>query len=352
MRRSVLPLVGCLLAWACSAPAYQRREAAAPGSDGSVPSGLRQVVVTPKPLPVVKAVRTFHRPTRCGNGRWTSHKRRVVECAAEERLELAFLDDGTQVVRVLDEAAARNPYPEELARAWRFCPGQPDSLLERDPHRFTAYQDPDVPPCYLLRDAGGHGARVPPGTQGLDLLIGVHPFVADAVARVIATAAGEGIQLKVISGVRSHTVKTKTSVRTVKQGGKPVKQKVKQTVHAPTLHRYGLAVDVNLAGHPDLGSAASAYRKDPAERARWQRVGELAEEAGLTWLGHGDVNEIFHVEWHPGWPGLPDAALGARLDKLKQARGNQAVWELLAYDPRRPALFPDILDAPAPLAGQ
>ena len=103
-------------------------------------------------------------------------------------------------------------------------------------------------------------------------------------------------------------------------------------------HSVGLAVDINLAHHRGLKSASAAY-EDGSERAIWDAMGRHGEQLGLKWLGHKDAGEIFHFEWHPGWPGRADDPLYQQLNTLRHRGGNEAVWRELRYDRRRKTAF-------------
>jgi hypothetical protein len=309
------------------------------------------VTVLPDPIPATPAEPAgpfdrfvFLRPAGCSEPRQSKGRRMTRECTSEERMEVRLYRDGRVWAKSIEPASPRNPYPEELARQWRHCPFRPDAKLAARPDWFVAYEDPDVGLCYVNRAMDPVRRAAVEKAGKLALLKGLHPYFADACARVVVDAKTEGIDVKVISGVRPHTIRTVWVTKTVKKKGKNVKVKVKQTVKRRTWHTWGLGVDFNLVHRNDLNSAVAAYLNDPKEHAAWERIGAIATAAGMKWLGPHDVHEIFHFEWHPGWPGLPSGKTHVDLKKRAAKDGNEGVWEDLRYDPRRPTAFKHLRD--------
>lgn len=143
-------------------------------------------------------------------------------------------------------------------------------------------------------------------------LDGLHPELIKRVRALYERAEAEGIQLRLISGYRAYRVKRK-----VKRGGS-----------LASWHAFGAAVDLNLQGRRGMSDALKHIDED---LPRWQRVGALAKELGLTWGYQWGKKEIFHFEWHPG---LPDAIRAPTLSRLKDKTGGdlkaryQDTWEL------------------------
>lgn len=279
----------------------------------------------------------FRRPFACeSTGAWPS-RREVVKCEAEDRMEVRLSPDGKYETRIIECEKSRNPYPTEIVRQWRYCPFRHEPRLDAMPDVFSVYEDPDVGLCYLFRPLEQSELSRLYKQAGLSLTEKLHPYLAYSVKYLILRAREEGIAIKVISGLRPHTV----TEEWVKDGKSS--KKVRKVAHRKTWHAFGLAVDVNLEHRKDLASAIKAYQKDPEERRAWQRVGEIGQSLGLKWLGASDDKEIFHFEWHPTWPGRPDT-LQKRLESLQKKNGLQGVWRELSYDPERPTAFRHLED--------
>lgn len=264
--------------------------------------------------------RIFSRPTDCAPHRRT-RTRRTFRCQGEERLEVTFTGDGRIASkRTLTSTGPRNPYPGELVQQWRWCPFRREPRLARSPH-ITPYQDPDVGHCSLLRlevhDPAPRKAR-------LKSLAKLHPYLADCMARIMSAAWARGERFRVISTIRRPKRK-----RGKWRGG--------------GWHGFGLAVDVNYGSHRGLKSATRAYLRG-GDRGAWTRLGDAGEACGLKWIGRRDPDEIFHFEWHPGWPGRLRGELFQRLARLQHARGVPAVWPLLRYDRSRDTAYKHLDD--------
>ncbi len=320
------------------------------------------VIKAPPPVPVPlspdaaspsgAAIYEFSRAVGCGERTRYPGRRDVYSCQGEERMRLQLAADGRVFTTQLPMGRARGPYPVEVVSQWRYCPFQEDSALKALPDKFTAYQDPDVGQCYLYRPVDPGLRESLRGSAKLRLLEGLHPYFADSVARMVALAKSEGIDIKVISGVRPSTVRQVWVTKTLKgKGKKPRKVKVRTEVHRKTWHAWGLAVDVNLAHRSDLTTAVAAYLSDPEEHRQWTRVGEIGMALGLKWLGPHNVEEIFHFEWHPGWPGRSDD-VHAELVRLRGRGQNDTVWKALSYDPARTQSFKFLRDPPGGEPGQ
>ncbi len=254
-------------------------------------------------------------------------------------MEVLLGVSGVVSTRVLESAPARNPYPWELVGQWRRCPFAEDAGLQTV---AVPYEDPEVGLCYVLRDGA---SATPTRRAGLGMLKTLHPYLADCVRRMIATALARGDEIKVISGNRAPKKVTVWVEKTVKKHGKKTKVKVKRTRYkGGGWHAFGLAVDVNLMHRNDLSSATAAFLAGPPERDVWERLGADGEAFGLKWLGRTKPGEIFHFEWHPTWPGLPTGKLYRKLARQSERHGLPAVWKRLRYDPDLPSPFKHLRD--------
>ena len=273
----------------------------------------------------------FMRPSDCGSfdRKWGQ---RLATCARENQIEVTIHADGSVTSAETGDSAPRNPYPYELNRQWRYCPFERVDALDRLGEHFFFYQDPFIGGCYIFRDLPAAEVEAVRKSAGLAVMDGVHPYIADAITRLIIHAKREGINVRVISGLRSHTVGTVT------RAGKKVR------IRKPTLHTFGLAVDVILSHRKSLSDATRAYINDPAERKAWERIGELGSEYGLIWLGTMSSAEIFHFEWHPGVTGLMKGKPRMSAMALMKKRGVSAVWKLLEYDPAKKTPMKHLVD--------
>ncbi|HQC45808.1 MAG TPA: hypothetical protein PLC97_11390 [Myxococcota bacterium] len=269
------------------------------------------------------------------------YARNVHVCEGDKRILLDFNEKGEVQILKTTDAPPRKKYPGELVHQWRYCPFAVDSRLEALPLLFAKYEDPDVGLCYIYRPTDQEMVDQVYGPARLKMLKSLHPVLADATQQLVIRAKKLGIEIKVISGVRPHTAGTKKGVVRDKDGKRSKKTK---TVKKVGLHSFGLAVDVNLMHHKGLTSARKAYEAGGREKKAWDTVGRLGEELGLLWLGPIQTTEIFHFEWRPTLSGRPK---GDELQKLLRAQkkgGNQAVWELLRYNPKQSSAFKDLKD--------
>ena len=342
--RAAMGVMGVTWALACATTTASRgtRPAEPPTGLASPRHGESATLALAAPSAVTLEV-VLQRPSSCGpRDRWPS-KREVLTCGREDRIRVRVLGDGSFTTEELPSAAPRPAYPIELVQQWRTCPFAVDARLAALPAVFAAYEDPDVGPCYLLRPLDPADTRALEKRAHLKMLDGLHPLFADAIRALVVKARSEGIDVKVISGLRAWTERVVWVTKKVKRGRTMTTVKVPRKVHKKTWHQWGLGVDVNLLNRNDLASAVAAFRNDPEERRRWQRIGEIGQALGLKWLGAYDAEEIFHFEWHPSWPGRPDGVHG-HLVKLHGGRGNPGVWRGLQFDPARPTVFRDLRD--------
>lgn len=147
--------------------------------------------------------------------------------------------------------------------------------------------------------------------RGQRLLARVHPWLRQVALDFAARAAREGIAVRFISGFRPYRRKPRGA-----RGGRA------------SWHNFGLAFDVNLMGRRSMKDAKKSYA---ADRAQWERLGALAKAGGLTWGGTFRRPDIFHFEWHPGFPAYLD---GKTLERLQAVAGPKCsdfekTWTLL-----------------------
>lgn len=279
-------------------------------------------------------VYTFFKPKDCQSPSDKTGKRDLVICNSEEKMVVWVRKNGKVEVREKTLDMPRNPYPVEIAYQWRYCPFQTDNYLESLTDVFMGYQDPDIGFCYILKDVSPQEISTLYQSSNMRLLESVHPYLADAIKRLIVTAKKEGIDVKVISGTRPYTKKVVWFAKKDKK--KKIKQK--KTVYQKGLHAWGLAVDINLMHRNDLTSAIRAYLNGK-EMKEWKRIGEIGESYGLYWLGRKDPKEIFHFEWRPTWSGQPRGEIRKRIAQMEIQGGVEGVWKLLLFDPKRPTVF-------------
>ncbi len=282
----------------------------------------------------------FRRPVGCELQRRTPG-RKTYKCQREETRVVSIGAGGRLDVRRGATGPARNPYPLELVPQWRYCPFSEDAALEA---RLAPYEDPDVGRCYLLRPETpdtplSHAAH-------LGSLQSLHPYLRFAVEQLIRHAAARGAEFKVISTVRAAKWTSRTRSERVKVGNRwKTVEETSTRYKGGGWHAFGLAVDVNLSHRKDLGSATSAYLRGGPERTAWLELGAQGESFGLIWIGRNDPGEIFHFEWHPGWPGLPRGALFQRLAGKADRDGIPTVWDELRFDAARETAFLHLRDA-------
>ncbi|MBT9557937.1 MAG: D-alanyl-D-alanine carboxypeptidase family protein [Myxococcales bacterium] len=281
----------------------------------------------------------FARPRRCQLHKRTP-ERKFMQCGGEDRRLVTVGPHGIVAVKALPDAAARNPYPLELVAQWRYCPFAPDAVLER---ALVPYEDPDIGRCYLLRPRAPEGVT----TRGLrvEALSTLHPYLADAMERLLTLARARGDEFRVISTIRAAKKVAKTTTRKVKVRGRwKTESSTTSRYQGGGWHAFGLAIDINIEGRKDLGSATAAFLRGGPERAAWLRLGAQAESFGLIWLGRSDPNEIFHFEWHPGWPGMPKGALYQSLAQEADDRGIPSNWRRLAFESAAKSPFRHLRD--------
>ena len=286
----------------------------------------------------------FARPTRCQLHKRTP-ERKFMKCGGEDRRLVTVGPNGIVAVRMLPNGAARNPYPLELVAQWRYCPFAADAALEK---ALVPYEDPDIGRCYLLRPRPPDGVT----TRGLrtESLSTLHPYLADAMERLLVLARARGDEFRVISTIRAAKKVSKTNTRRVKERGRwKTESSTITRYQGGGWHAFGLAIDINIEGRKDLGSATATFLRGGPEGAAWLRIGAQAESFGLIWLGRSDPNEIFHFEWHPGWPGMPKGALYQSLAKEADTRGIPSIWPRLASKNISTSPFRHLRDERAPL---
>ena len=193
------------------------------------------------------------------------------------------------------------------------------SLLSLIPLSACGGRCPEAP-CALNNERVAHTKKpqLSPSTPLLEVrggsyLEGLHPEFVRRVRLLYEQAESEGILLRLISGYRPYRPK---------RDPKPNKS-------VASWHNFGLAIDLNMQGRKGMPDALKHLQDD---MSKWRRVGELARGLGLTWGYPWGKEEIFHFEWHPGWP---DAIRAPVLTKLKQVtRGElrqdyREVWSQL-----------------------
>jgi len=258
----------------------------------------------------------FYKPADCELHR-RSRTRHTYKCKAEDRLEVTYRRAEVVATRKLEAVKPRNPYPKELIEQWRRCPLRRDRTLGRF---ADSYEDPDIR-CYVLR----LDRPPPPEPRRVRLLKKLHPYIADCLRDMVGRARQRGEDVRVISGVRGPKRTRKGRYR---GGG---------------WHAFGLAVDIYYGRYGGLKKATAAYLSG-RDKAVWERLGRDGERCGLKWLGWKDPGEIFHFEWHPGWPGMPRGDLYQSLARAWVKRGPRAVWNRLKYRSSRKTAFKHLRD--------
>ena len=119
--------------------------------------------------------------------------------------------------------------------------------------------------------------------RGGEHLEKLHPEIAHRARLLYERAEKEGISLRFISGYRRFRTK-----KAKKKGGS-----------VASWHHFGAAFDLNLVGRKSMKDALANLEED---QSKWERVGVLAQNLSLTWGRQWGNAEIFHFEWHPGWP--------------------------------------------------
>ena len=165
-------------------------------------------------------------------------------------------------------------------------------------------------------------ARPPLQVRGGEHLEGLHPSIARRARLLYERAEDEGIQLRFISGYRPYKPRERRA-----SAARSPKRSPKRSPSLASWHNFGLAFDVNLQGRAGMSDALKHLSDDAP---RWERVGALAADLGLTWGKPWGKEELFHFEWHPGHP---DAIRAPTLNALKREAeggdlrgGYKGVW--------------------------
>ena len=111
----------------------------------------------------------------------------------------------------------------------------------------------------------------------------LHPHIRKLAQVLYEKAEDTGIEIRFISGYRKYRVK----------------KKVKKNGSLASWHNLGLAFDVNLVGRKGMRDALKHWKDDQVD---WQKLGKIAKGLGLTWGLAWGRKEVFHFEWHPGYP--------------------------------------------------
>ncbi len=155
----------------------------------------------------------------------------------------------------------------------------------------------DAPPAKIRRL---HGAGCVGRVAGGKLLERLHPALRRKARELATRSAARGIELYFISGYRRPRGK-------------------------PSWHHFGLAFDLNLKGRKTMKTALKHFDED---KARWEAVGAIARDLGLTWGLPWGRKEVFHFEWHPGQPAAFTAKVKRGLVKRAGSSEPEAVWRL------------------------
>ena len=302
---------------------------AAPASAESVGSAPQQALPDPPAATPTQLTVDLYKPLRCKPSDKRLGRRKLWLCESEQvkRVSLA----GGKVVgeQQLPDGPARNPYPVEFTDLWRTCPFRHLASLDALPAVFNAYQDLDIPRCYVFdpfdRSRLGSVKRGQ-GPAKADTLI---PYFAGVIERMMVYAAEQGWDLRIASAHRSSSSKVVTVRERVKRHGKWVQVARRKSVSTKGLHAWGLACDVLFLHYNSLKVATSDYRHDPSWRKKWLQLVEFGEKRGLFWLGHDTDAEISHFEFHPGWASYPSGQLRQQILSVERSQGYRAVWTLL-----------------------
>lgn len=166
-----------------------------------------------------------------------------------------------------------------------------------------------LPPLELPDMVTVEDLRIKGGGRALESL---HPELRARLERVVVGLRAAGDDLRILSVHR------------------PLDRKQARLGHA-SWHAFGLAVDVNL---PEYTSMRGALDRMSSDRPRWERLGRLVEAEGMIWGGRWRVEEVFHMEWHPGMPAGLNGAPLTRLLSLAGSDGRQyqRTWPLFEGD--------------------
>ncbi len=276
----------------------------------------------------------------CGEAERVKPVRRVRRCLAEERAVAHLSADGSVHLQPLDRRPPRLALlPAELALQWHTCPPSPNERLEKAGLPWVPYEDPAIAKCYVYRPRDVKLQAEIAAKARLELLDEIHPWLRDGLTTLIVRAAAQGIEVRVISAVRSVKSRAVTVEKKVKRKGKIRKIRVATGERKMGMHPLGLAVDINLGWAKPLGDPVRAYRASGETYRQFQVLGDMADELGIVWLGRVMVGEIGHFEHHPGWWGSVRGQFRRQLLNGIAARGVPSVWEHFRYDPKQPSPF-------------
>lgn len=312
--------------------------------------GLAMLVIEPTLVAADPALEAypFFRAVRCGAISRTAGRRYVRKCEAEEQSTVTLGPDGPTIAAKTTVVPPRlSSYPAEIAMQWRYCPWKPNALLDRQYPSLTPYEDPLVGGCYVWRPLPRDAKAIPIRAR-LDRLDQLHPWLADTFRYLTAMAAAEGIEVHIVSAVRGGPYAL-VGNKHVKRGGRRRASTVVTGQMEAGMHPWGLAVDINIGWRQPLRDPVGAYRRGGAARAAFDRVGKLAEDLGVFWLGRNKVSEIQHFEFHPGWSGSVRGEVLSTLSQQKRAGGVESTWTLLHYDSSRKTPFAALRDSPIDL---
>lgn len=257
--------------------------------------------------------------------RWVRH------CAAEERAVATLKPDGQVELKPLDRVPPRLKWlPSELAMQWHVCPQVPDERLESG-IPWVPYEDPLIARCYVFRPRDLVLQNEIAGKARLALLDEVHPWLRDGMQVLITRAAAEGIEVRVISTVRSVSSRPVITSKVLVRKGKKRKVRVATGERKMGMHPLGLAVDINLGWARPMRDPFTAYRAGGETYRSFETLGRIAAELGIIWLGRTTLAELGHFEHHPGWWGSVRGSFRAQLLRDIAARGVPNAWEHFVY---------------------
>lgn len=147
--------------------------------------------------------------------------------------------------------------------------------------------------------------------SGNEHLDGLHPELVRRARLLYERAADRGVKLRFISGYRRYR----------KRRARPGKS-------VASWHNFGAAFDLILRDRRTMRDALKHIKRD---RKRWDQVGAIARELGLTWgKSWGGDKEIFHFEWHPGHPDALRRPAFKRLTAVTgpDVKNYRAAWRL------------------------
>lgn len=283
--------------------------------------------------PPAAATVLLWRGVDCGEVERIAPLRAARRCAAEERAVASLGADGQVALAPLDRVPPRLKWlPAELALQWHTCPPHPDPRLEAG-LPWVSYEDPLIARCYVYRprDLALQGAIA--DKARLALLADVHPWLRDAMEVLITRAAAEGIEVRVISAVRSVASRPVMKSKVVVRNGKKRTVRVATGERKMGMHPLGLAVDINLGWRRPMRDPFTAYAARGETYRQFETLGRLADELGVIWLGRTDLAELGHFEYHPGWWGSVRGSFRRQLLREIAARGVQSVWRHFRYVP-------------------